>query len=208
MPGRDEAKNRHRRWSFYFANKPGVSTLKRNLLTVIDNGNAKVTLREISACRVDCVWPKSVTYQSAARLVTLAKEINASFEILGLPKPVADEADISEGKAASAGQVADSPGAQEKEKEEEEEEEGAEPDRKRPCLDTSEGAPPGKQAKETPAADNSQPASQDARQAASAFAPPPSHLLCLKAMTAASRLHVPKDRPSQGLSSVRESVFL
>ena len=39
-----------------------------------------------------------------------------------------------------------------------------------------------------PAADNSQPASQDARQAASAFAPPPSHLLCLKAMTAASRL--------------------
>ena len=168
-----------------------MSTLKRNLLTVIDNGNAKVEPREISACRVDCVWPKRVTYQSAARLVTRAKEINASFEILGCPKPVTDEADISEGKAASAGQVADSPGAQEKEKEEEEEEEeeeGAEPDRKRPCLDTSEGAPPGKQAKETPAADNSQPASQGARQAASAFAPPPSHLLCLKAMTAASRL--------------------
>ena len=102
MPSRDEAKNKHRCWSFYFANKPGVSTLKRNLLTVIDNGNAKVKLREISACRVDCVWPKRVTYQSAARLVTRAKEINASFEILGLPKPVTDEADISEGKAASA----------------------------------------------------------------------------------------------------------
>ena len=88
MPSRNEAKDKHTRWSFFFANNAAGSKFKGVLRKVIEKGQAKVMLLEVSACRVDCDWPNPVTYKSAARLVTLAKEMDASFEILGLPKPV------------------------------------------------------------------------------------------------------------------------
>ena len=88
MPARHEAKNKHTRWSYFFANNAGGSKCKGVLRKAIGRGAAKVMLLEVSACRVDCDWPNPVTYKSAARLVTLAKEMDASFEILGLPKPV------------------------------------------------------------------------------------------------------------------------
>ena len=187
MPTRLEAKKKHTRWSYFFPNNADVPKLKCVLRQVIERGAAKVILHDVSACRVDCVWPKAVTYDSAARLVNLAKKMDASFDVLGLPKPVTGELDISEG-----------------------EEEVAEPERKRSLVDTPGGAPRDKQAKAVPAADKSQPASQGATQAASATALasplavasglarpplqtalawlPPPRLLCLKALTAKDRL--------------------
>ena len=107
--------------------------MKGVLRQVIERGAAKVILHDVSACRVDCVWPKAVTYDSAARLVNLAKGMDDSFDVLGLPKPVTGELDISEG-----------------------EEEVAEPERKRSLVDTPGGAPRHKQTKTLLAADTSQ----------------------------------------------------
>ena len=194
MPGRQDAKNKYKGWSLYFATA-GASTCKSTLRKLIGKGHcAKVTLHQISACRVDCVWPRAVTYDSAARFVTLAKEANASFEILGLPKPV------REGNAESAGKfgVADSekdgdggcgnclPDISNRSQREANKKKKKQSRRSGPEI--SEVAPQCKQAKETPGADDPPPATQGATQAASAFEPPPSHLLYLKAMTAADRL--------------------
>ena len=126
MPAPHEAKNKHPRWayfkhprwSYFFANNAGGSKSKGVLRQVIERGAAKLILHEVSACRVDCVWPNAVTYHSAARLVKVAKEMDASFDVLGLPKPVTGELDIAEG-----------------------EEEVAELEMKRSRIDTSGGTP-------------------------------------------------------------------
>ena len=105
MPGRGERSQKHKRWSFYFQPKPNGEWSRSTLLKVVAKSQAKVTSNEVSNCRIDCVWREPVTYQSAARFVTLAREKLPSFQMYGLPMPTTDEAGVSKDEAASAAQL-------------------------------------------------------------------------------------------------------
>ncbi len=59
-------------------------------------------LIDVSQYRVELVWPKAVTYDSAARLVRLAKEQNDSLEIRGEPIGIADDVYFPADEAAAA----------------------------------------------------------------------------------------------------------
>ncbi len=56
----------------------------------------EIIFREVSKNRVELVWPHVVTSCSAARLVRLAKEANANFEISGEPSGIADDEAVEE----------------------------------------------------------------------------------------------------------------
>ena len=109
MPDQRRYWGKHARWSFRFADEPGVNGLKGILGQVIAQENAKLTMHVVSRFRVDCVWPKAVTYRAAGRLITIAKRWNVSFDVVGPPMYV------------------DMPGG--KEEEEKEKEKGAESQR-------------------------------------------------------------------------------
>ena len=166
MPSRQECKEKYTRWSFFFTKDPSASKAKDVFLEVVESRKpaSKPILHEISASRIDCVWHRAVTYDSAARLIALAKARHDSFEIIGVPKPVTGGLDISECETTSVGNRTDSQGARGKE------EEVAEPHKKRSCIDTPGGAPRHKQTKTLLAADTSQGAARAA--SASALASP------------------------------------
>ena len=42
----------------------------------------------VSECRVDCVWPTAVDRRHAEMLITLAKALHASFDIVDRPRPI------------------------------------------------------------------------------------------------------------------------
>ena len=102
MVKRSEKQMKFARWKMYFPNERNVPTWKRTLRKVVESGTAQVTFREVSRCEVELVWSKAVTYDSAARLVRLAKEETPSFEILGFPTGVADDVGIAADEAAAA----------------------------------------------------------------------------------------------------------
>jgi hypothetical protein len=81
---------RFARWCIYFPSKPQVWSWKRTLRAVVEADRTRVTFSSLSGNRVELVWQKAVTYQSAARLVRLARETTSSFEILGEPTGYAD----------------------------------------------------------------------------------------------------------------------
>ena len=87
-----DKKVKNKCWCIYFPRKPQVRTWKRTLRELVEAGYARVTFHEVSQYRVELVWhKKAVTYDSAARLVRLAKEKDASFEILDEPTGIADD---------------------------------------------------------------------------------------------------------------------
>ena len=47
---------------------------------LVQSGKAAVTVRDVSNHRIDLVWERPVTFASAARLVELAQQRDASFE--------------------------------------------------------------------------------------------------------------------------------
>ena len=74
------------RWCVYFAKKPQVRTWKRTLREVVEAGRAQVTFRDVSQYRVELVWSKAGTYDSAARLVRLAREKMPLGKSVGSPQ--------------------------------------------------------------------------------------------------------------------------
>ena len=68
---------------------------------VVESGKARVIFRELSNLKVRLVWPREVTFRSAAKLVKRAKEQNSSFEILGHPRRVEDDDDDDGGAEAA-----------------------------------------------------------------------------------------------------------
>ena len=93
MVKRRDKKAKFARWCFYFPNDKYARTRKRILGKLIEAGNASVIFHDVSTCRVELVWQTAVTYDSAARLVRLAQEKDSSFEILGVPRGIAEDAD-------------------------------------------------------------------------------------------------------------------
>ena len=73
------------RWRVYFPRKPQAPKWKRTLRDVVLAGVARVVFHDCSQYRVELVWPRAVTYDSAMVLVRRAKGKDASFEILGVP---------------------------------------------------------------------------------------------------------------------------
>ena len=102
MVRRDQKQAKFSTWCIYFPNKPQLRTWKRILREVVESGRAKLTFREVSKCRVEVVWLHPVTWDSAARLVRLARQQIASFEILGDPTGLADDVEMAADEAASA----------------------------------------------------------------------------------------------------------
>ena len=89
-------------WRIDSAKKKRVKTWKHSLKAVAVSGKANVTFRDVSLHRVELAWPKAVSYDSAARLVRLAQEKDASLEILGEPTGIADEVNATDEAASAA----------------------------------------------------------------------------------------------------------
>ena len=82
-----------KRWCISVPNKPTMRNWKKALRLTLDDGKARISMVEHSACSVELVWPKAVTIDSAKRLVKLAKAKKATFEILGEPRGLHDQDD-------------------------------------------------------------------------------------------------------------------
>ena len=88
MVRRDDRGKRCRRWAIYWPSGP--RSAKRRLAVLreaIPSGPraAKVEIEEVSAMRVDLVFPGPRTVMSALRLLKMAGEKDAAFEFLGDP---------------------------------------------------------------------------------------------------------------------------
>ena len=91
MVGREEKGNRYRRFVFYL--RPGnlLARHKRILREVVSAGRVQIVIEQISETRMDLVWPKAVTGQSAKRLRDMMREQDSSFETLSEPQGIPGE---------------------------------------------------------------------------------------------------------------------
>ena len=98
MVNRLNKKVKSKSWFIYFPKKPQTQILKwkRILRELVQSGKAAVTVRDVSNHRIDLVWERPVTFASAARLVELAQQRDASFETVGEPRG-ADEVVTAKG---------------------------------------------------------------------------------------------------------------
>ena len=104
--GRDEKAKRYNRWAFHFPSGPSRPKWIRCLREVVKAGRAELQIEEVSASRIDVIWPHYVTWQSAWRLKQLAADKDTTFRILGEPKGIAGdtEAAASADAACAKGQ--------------------------------------------------------------------------------------------------------
>ena len=93
--GREEKSKRYNRWAFYFPSGPGRPKWIRCLREVVEAGRAELQIEEVSAFRIDVIWPHYVTYQSAKRLSQLAADKDTTFRILGDPQGIAGDTDVA-----------------------------------------------------------------------------------------------------------------
>ena len=98
MVGRAEKAKKYHRWAFYFASGPRQQKWRQVLREVAEAGRVDVQVVEVSACRVDVIYPNEVTWNTAWRLTQLAGQKDHTFRILGDPQGILDEP----GAAASA----------------------------------------------------------------------------------------------------------
>ena len=76
----------------YFASDKRATGWKRGLREVVESQNARVQLCEESHSRYIIFWEKPVSYDAAARVLTLAKRASSTFAILGVPRGLSDDA--------------------------------------------------------------------------------------------------------------------
>ena len=84
MVKRAEKGVRFARWRIFFP-RAGAARWKRTFRDVAARGNAGVTCSDISECCLELRWMRAVTYDSAARIVSLSKKENPGLEIVGHP---------------------------------------------------------------------------------------------------------------------------
>ena len=100
MVNRTERCEKSATWRLYFRQSHHTQKWKGILRKVVESGKARVIFRELSNLKVHLVWPREVTFQSAAKLVKRAKEQDSLFEILGHPRRVEDDDDDDGAEAA------------------------------------------------------------------------------------------------------------
>ena len=98
MPKRKDREKKCNRWAFFLCGQR-YSISNKILREVVHESQVGLTLVEVGPARVEIVWPRPVTFQSALRLVYLARK-DERFCILADPVAIGEEA----GAAASAGQ--------------------------------------------------------------------------------------------------------
>ena len=98
MVGRAEKARKYCRWAFYIPSGPRQLTWRRVLREVAEASRVGLQVVEVSACRLDVIYPHGVTWNSAWRLTQLAGQKDHTFRILGDPQGILDEP----GAAASA----------------------------------------------------------------------------------------------------------
>ena len=91
MVGRVEKGRRYERWAFYLPSGPRLQKWKRCLREVVEAGRVGVQIVEVSASRIDLIWPRPVTWDSAWRLTRLAGDRDSTFRILGDPQGIVGE---------------------------------------------------------------------------------------------------------------------
>ena len=101
MVNRTDRREKSATWCLYFRQSHHTQKWKGILRKVVESGKARVIFRELSNLKVHLVWPREVTFRSAAKLVKRAKEQNSSFEILGHPRRVEDDDDDDDGAEAA-----------------------------------------------------------------------------------------------------------
>ena len=104
MVGRAEKGKRFERWAIYFPRR--TRSCKKCLGKVVAAGRAKVQMEDVSDVRVDLVWPRAVTFDSAWRLCMQASQRDSNFEVLGQPQGIAAENESAAAASAEAGSAA------------------------------------------------------------------------------------------------------
>ena len=94
MPRRDRNAKKFRRWVFYFAQDARLAARRKVLNDIVKGMRRKLEIRG-SEQRVEVVWPYSVTYDAAVRVLTLATAKDSSFKICGSPTGMPDDSDLS-----------------------------------------------------------------------------------------------------------------
>ena len=75
------------------ATATGVATVLRE---VAEAGRVEMQIVEVSASRIDVVWPHYVTWNSVWRLTQKASQKGPTFRILGHPQGIVAEPDVAE----------------------------------------------------------------------------------------------------------------
>ena len=111
MVNRKDKRGRFTRWCIFCAKNLQAQAFKHTLRYIVVGGRAKIIFRDVSLYRVDLVWRTAVTYDSAARVISLAKKKQTRFEIMGVPTGIADDVGAV-AAAAPTGVADDARGAQ------------------------------------------------------------------------------------------------
>ena len=106
MVRRADKGTRFERWAIYFPAGRRTGSNKKCLGNVVAAGRAKVQMEDVSDVRVDLVWPRAVTFDSAWRLCMQASQRDSNFEVLGEPQGIAAENESAAAASAAAGSAA------------------------------------------------------------------------------------------------------
>ena len=106
MVRRADKGTRFERWAIYFPAGRRTRSCKKCLGKVVAAGKAKVQMEDVSDARVDLVWPRAVTFDSAWRLCMQASQKDSNFEVLGQPQGIAAENESAAAASAAAGSAA------------------------------------------------------------------------------------------------------